>query len=394
MKITLVTHWLSKTGGGISAAVEDASAALAARSLDVAALGLWDARWPEDATQWTGAPVQAFPTTGPKALGVSPGLRRALMGRPADVVHLHGLWLHTSADVLAWSREGGRVLVSPHGMLDPWAASRSALKKRLVRLWYEDRMLRRAACVHALNEAEAQAVRAFGLRNPACILPNGVRLPDLQHPAPPAPWAESPAAQGPVLLFLGRLHPKKNVHGLIEAMAVVKAAGRLNGWSLAVAGWDQVGYGERLRKDVVERGLEREVIFLGALYGPQRDAALRNAAAFILPSFSEGLPMAVLEAWAHAKPVAMTPACNLQEGFAAEAALEIQTEPKELAAGLDDLFALKESQLRAIGSNGRCLAEARFSWESVAAQFEDVYRWVLNGGAAPACVVGAPGTLE
>jgi glycosyltransferase involved in cell wall biosynthesis len=386
MKVTLVTHWLSKMGGGISAAVEDASSALAACGLEVATLGLWDARWSEDGAHWTGSPVQAHRVIGPKAIGVSPGLRRALMARQSDVVHLHGLWMHPSADVLAWSRSGGRYLVSSHGMLDPWAVARSALKKRLVRKWYEDRMLQGAACLHALNYSEVQAMRAFGLKNPICTIPNGVSLPDLQQPAPPPPWAEKAAADGPVMLFLGRLHPKKNVHGLIEAMARVKAAGGLNGWTLAIAGWDQGGYGERLRKNAAECGLGREVIFLGALYGAERDAALRNASAFILPSFSEGLPMAVLEAWAHEKPVAMTPACNLEEGYEVGAALEIPTDPDALAANLKDLFALPAKKLREIGTRGREHAQARFSWPVVAKQFEGVYHWVLSGGPEPDCV--------
>jgi glycosyltransferase involved in cell wall biosynthesis len=60
--------------------------------------------------------------------------------------------------------------------------------------------------------------------------------------------------------------------------------------------------------------------FLGPLFGQEKDAAYRACDGFILPSLSEGLPMAVLEAWAHAKPVMLTPECNLPEGFTAEAA--------------------------------------------------------------------------
>jgi glycosyltransferase involved in cell wall biosynthesis len=69
------------------------------------------------------------------------------------------------------------------------------------------------------------------------------------------------------------------------------------------------------------------VVFVGAQFGAEKNACYRACDAFILPSLSEGLPMAVLEAWAHAKPVLMTPECNLPEGFATGAALQIGTTP-------------------------------------------------------------------
>jgi poly(glycerol-phosphate) alpha-glucosyltransferase len=270
-------------------------------------------------------------------------------------------------------------------MLDPWAMTHSAAKKRLVRLLYEDRMLRTAASIHALNQAELDAARAFGLRNPICVIPNGVTLPE-PGPAPPSPWAKTLGTDARVLLFLGRLHPKKNVHGLVDAIAILKAQRALGDWRLAIAGWDQGGYGESLAADVAARGLTREIAFLGALFGAQKEAALRNASAFALPSFSEGLPMAVLEAWAHGLPVAMTSACNLPAGFEAGAALEVATTPDALAATLHDFFAAPPQSLERMGAKGRALVENRFSWDAVAEQFLEVYGWMTGGGAPPANV--------
>lgn len=384
MKVALVTHWLSKTGGGISAAVEDLSRALAMRGTAVTVFGLDDVRWEENRKTWAGAPAQAFPIVGPNALGLAPRLRTALRTGNFDLAHLHGLWMHTSADVLACSR-GRPFLVSPHGMLDPWAVARSAAKKRFVRLLYEDRLLRTAACIHALNSAEAAAVRAFGLKNPICVIPNGVMLPE-PGPKPPAPWVKVFGADARVLLFLGRLHPKKNVHGLVNSIAILKTQKVLGDWRLAIAGWDQGGYGERLAADVEARGLAGEIAFLGSLFGVEKDAALRNASAFVLPSFSEGLPMAVLEAWAHGLPVAMTAACNLPEGFEADAALEVRTAPEPLAAVLSDLFATPPQSLERMGAAGRALVESHYSWDAVVGQVLEVYAWLAGGGAKPCSV--------
>src|SRR5262249_33235072 len=151
---------------------------------------------------------------------------------------------HPSADVVAWSRGTKPYVISPHGMLDPWAIANSAFKKRIARFLYEDRHLREAACIHALCTAEAAAIRAFGLRNPICIIPNGVEMP--QGAPKPAPVWLGTEAGARVLLYLGRLHPKKNVHGLLRAFAHLKAGRGLGDWRLVVAGWDQGGYGAKL----------------------------------------------------------------------------------------------------------------------------------------------------
>jgi poly(glycerol-phosphate) alpha-glucosyltransferase len=83
-------------------------------------------------------------------------------------------------------------------MLDPWALRNSRWKKRAVAAIYEDRYLRGARCLHALNHAEAEAIRAYGLVNPICVIPNGVALPE-----PPNKGAER---ENRTLLYLGRLH--------------------------------------------------------------------------------------------------------------------------------------------------------------------------------------------
>jgi poly(glycerol-phosphate) alpha-glucosyltransferase len=384
MRLAYVTSWLSNAGGGVSAAVEALSRNINGPLAQVHVLGLDDRPWSNEKQDWRGAPVEAFRIVGPRSLGFAPGLRRALVELDPEVVHVHGLWMHPSADVVAWSRGAKPYIVSPHGMLDPWAVANSGFKKRIARWLYEDRHLGGAACIHALCTAEADAIRDFGLENPICIIPNGVEVPQASHRLA-APWS-SIEDGARVLLFLGRLHPKKNVHGLLRALARVKADRGLGDWRLVIGGWDQGGYGAELVALTEALALKREVIFVGALHGERKDAALRNADVFVLPSVSEGLPMAVLEAWSYGLPVAMTAACNLPEGFAAGAAGEIGVEPDLLANHLADFLSMKPSDLSAIGERGAELVRTRFSWERASQSFTDVYIWMRGGGQMPSCV--------
>jgi poly(glycerol-phosphate) alpha-glucosyltransferase len=132
---------------------------------------------------------------------------------------------------------------------------------------------------------------------------------------------------------------------------------------------------------------DASVLFLGPQFGAEKAACYANCDAFILPSFSEGLPMVVLEAWAHAKPVLMTPECNLPEGFAAGAAIRIEANPEGIAAGVAELFRAPSSTLRTLGDNGRRLVAEKFAWPRVAAEMRSVYQWVVGGGTPPPCVI-------
>jgi len=161
---------------------------------------------------------------------------------------------------------------------------------------------------------------------------------------------------------------------------------RTSGWRLVIAGWDQGGHRAELERAVAGHGLGSDVHFSGPLHGAAKDDAYRAAAGFILPSFSEGLPMTILEAWSHAVPVLMTPACNLPEGFSAGAALEISTDPSALAGQLAAFMARGEADRRAMGGRGRRLVEESFYWPRIAARMCEVYGWVAGGGPKPGCV--------
>jgi poly(glycerol-phosphate) alpha-glucosyltransferase len=125
------------------------------------------------------------------------------------------------------------------------------------------------------------------------------------------------------------------------------------------------------------------VEFIGPLFGQAKAAALSSADAFVLPSRSEGLPMAVLEAWSHAKPVLITTACNLTEGVTAGAAIETEPTRTSIADGLARLAKLDSEGLDAMGRRGRELVEARFSWPKIAADLGRVYAAVAAGRDLP-----------
>ena len=441
MNVALVIDSVSRASGGLLGAERSLHQHLDELGVNTIVFALADEHTTADLPSWAPLIPKVFPHQGLAALGCSSDMRQAILAAPADLIYRAGLWRMPSRYAHEWSRKRNRPeIIAPHGMLDPWAVRNSRWKKRLAHHWFEGAHLRDASCLRALCESEAQAIRAYGLRNPVCVIPNGVDLPaedvvrcplsvvrdcgcvpdhgaqaqqttDNRQPTTDHSFISSD--DGPrILLFLGRLHPKK---GLVNALKAWKQAlhstsniqnSKFHEWQFVVCGWDQGGHEADLKRLCDELGVaysetpaalftdnrqqttdnSSSVIFTGPAFGEQKDQLLRRANAFILPSFSEGLPMSVLEAWAYRLPVLMTDHCNLPEGFLSDAALRIGTDVASIAEGMLLLLQSPIHDLRSLGANGRALVERQFAWPQIASQMKDVYEWVLGGGPRPSSV--------
>ena len=382
MNLAVVTASLSREAGGMFEAVQAPANLLQQRGHSVSVYGIEDAALPAARLSWQVGTLRSFAVKGPARLAFAPDMGTTLASEPHDVLHLHGLWNYPSYAASRWNhKRSGKLVISPHGMLDPWALGNGALKKRVAGWLYENANLRSAATIRALCKAEAEAIDALGLKVPIAIIPNGVTLPEI---------AETPAARcnsRRTLLFLGRIHPKKGIAELIEswAIAVRQSPALRDDWLLRIAGWDDGDHLPPLVTLAGERGLTN-IDFSGPLYGEAKEAALAGCDAFILPSRSEGMPMSVLEAWAYRKPVLMTDACNIPEGFAAGAAFRIENDPAALAASLIDVLDRPET-LADAGRSGRALAEKSFTWDRITDQHAALFAWLAGRGDRPDFVV-------
>ncbi|HEV3271722.1 MAG TPA: glycosyltransferase [Candidatus Methylacidiphilales bacterium] len=397
MKTVCIIDSVSRVNGGIFEAERRLQQNLHSQmGIDVQVVGLRDSHTDSDLGAWSPLLPITLPVKGPRAFGFAPGFTSALTKTGADLGYLAGLWKFPSVAALRWSSRSGKpLMVAPHGMLDRWALQNSGFKKKIAGWFFQDEQLRRAACLRALCRTEAASIRDYGLKNPICVIPNGI------DPPPPAIAGDEALRDAlfppgrRVLLYLGRLHPKKGLAHLLTAWSGTRSPGR--DWILAIAGWNQGGHEAELKRQATELGIDwadnacgdrgaASIHFLGPRFGGDKEACYRFCDAFILPSLSEGLPMVVLEAWAYAKPVLMTAECNLPEGFAADAALRLEPTAESLSEGLRRLFAMSGEELQAMGRRGCTLVENRFAWRKLAVEMASVYEWMLGGGPKPACV--------
>jgi poly(glycerol-phosphate) alpha-glucosyltransferase len=223
-------------------------------------------------------------------------------------------------------------------------------------------------------------MRAYGLKNPICVIPNGVELPV-------EPKVKPLRERDRNLLYLGRLHAKKGLPLLVEAWCRVQRMAEESGWRLIIAGWDQLGHKSELQALAAKLHSGSSIEFAGPQFGEAKSALFRKAAAFILPSLSEGLPMSILEAWSWRLPVLMTTNCNLPEGSRVGAAIMMEADVEGICGALSKLFSMDSVEREAMGARGRRLVEEQFRWPRIADQITQVYDWILGCGPQPICVV-------
>lgn len=383
MNVSFVTPSVSRALGGIYEIERCLAQALQAHTpAQVDVFGLHDAHTDEDLPEWEPLRPHVYTPTGPAAFGYAPEMLADLLEHAADVAHLHALWMFTSIATRSWSRSTGQPhVITINGMLDDWALENSAMKKKVAGWLYENDNLREAACLHVNTEEELRAVRRYGLENPVCIIPNGVTLPD-PEPDPPAPWGARIPDSANVLLFLGRIHPKKGIDRLIRAWANASADVR-DGWHIAIVGWDDGGHRAKLESMLQQHGVASSIHFLGSMFGDEKDAAYHHADAFVLPTHSEGLPMAVLEAWSHGLPTLITDACNFPEAINDGAAIRIENDVPTLTQDLERALSMPAAERAAVGERARMLVQETYTWKRVAQQLYDVYAWTLGRAPKP-----------
>lgn len=309
--------------------------------------------------------------------------------RQAEVklVHDNGIWLATNAaSYYAAQMEDVPYVLTPHGMLEPWALNHNAWKKNLVWYAYQHRILKGAALLHATAPAEAKHLRALGLDAPIVVAPNGVTVPQQ--------WKQEPDSdKRRQALFLSRVHPKKGLLNLMEAWAAVDPPD----WELVIAGPDENDHQSEVEARALELGIADQVSFPGSIPDAEKWALYRASDLFVLPTFSENFGVVVAEALASGIPAITTtgaPWAVLEErdcGWWIETGVDPLVEALRAATSCSDAERLK------MGQRGRDIVQEKFAWPAIAETLAGAYRWLLDPAVGrPEAVVprGAPVEVE
>jgi glycosyltransferase involved in cell wall biosynthesis len=301
-----------------------------------------------------------------------------------DVAHVHGMFQHsTMAGCRISRRNGVPYVLRPLGTLDAWSLGQHAWKKLPYLALVERSHIRHAAALHATSGAEAGHLRALGVRRIA-VIPLGVDFPSRM-----VDRRQASAAGGPALrvLFLSRLHPKKGIPILLEAIRMVREAG--TPVVLTVAGSGDPGYEAQVRAMAAAIGVADVITWTGHVDGARKAELFADADLFVLPSSQENFGIAVAEALAWGVPALVSHEVAIAGDIAAAGAGKaLPIDAASFAEAITHYARHPETRLAA-GDAAAAFARESYSWQSCAERLEGLYRTLTGRDSSPHATAGS-----
>lgn len=332
--------------------------------------------------EWA-VPIFKFKRYGPDSMHITPTFKKWLnVNSNWDLISIQGVWFYFSRAASEWCIKNNiPYIITIHGNLNSKALEISSLKKKIASKVFVNKVLKNAACLHALNFNEYTILRELGYTQPICVVGNGIAEPRLgsisvQHHIPEKYLSKR------TCLYLGRLHPIKGVDRLLHAWSKMTDS---SAWQLVIAGDGDPDYVQKLKVLVKKLNL-KNVYFIGFVNGEVKSAWLKRAELFVLTSFSEAFPMSILEALSHRTAVLMTNVCGLNSAVAKGAALEVTDDNNSIEIGLREMLSLPQETLQSMGEVGVQFVRDNYSWGTVGKQLKEVNEWLINDGVKPDCV--------
>lgn len=282
-----------------------------------------------------------------------------------DIVHVNCCWTPDCAMIQRLAQKRGyKVVLTPHGMLEPWIIKRHYWTRKVPALWlYQKAAVQRADCVQATAESERDNLLKLGYNTNIKVVRLGIDAESIEMKRS---WKKSRQ-----ILFLSRVHVKKGINFLVEAADVLR--NELQGYKILVAGEGDADYVEAMKRMICDRGLQDIVQLIGGVYGDEKWRLFQTSDFFVLPTHSENFGLAIAESLASGTPVITTVGTPWSDLNSSEAGawIDIGTEP--LVETLRRFLSLSEDELETMGRNGRKLIETKYSAHVMAEQMMEVY---------------------
>uniref|UniRef100_A0A7V0Z6K0 Glycosyltransferase n=1 Tax=candidate division WOR-3 bacterium TaxID=2052148 RepID=A0A7V0Z6K0_UNCW3 len=335
--------------------------------------------------------LQIFPTQGPQWVAYSKQMRSFLMNyaKKFDIIHSHGLWQFPSwfASFVA-KKFYIKHIITPNGHLDTWCLRHSYFRKKMALYFYQYRALKQAALLHGKSYDEIRCFKQLGLSGPFAMIPNGVAFDMIYTP----PSAELALRKWPILknrfviLSLGRIHFEKGFHIALRAFA--HARSKRKDLLYVIAGpISDSSYYSYLKNITENLGITDSVVFLGPVYGKLKISLIDASTLFLAPSLQENFGTAIAESLARGKPVVTTNATPWQLINEYKCGWYVPVEADAIRVALTEAIVAGVTQCSTMGLRCKQLIYHKFNWRKIAYQMLDVYKWILNKGSPPACII-------
>jgi poly(glycerol-phosphate) alpha-glucosyltransferase len=320
---------------------------------------------------YEGIDCLAFKRFGPRNFHISPRAVNWLKNNISSfsIVIIQSIWSHLHLEAARICRNAKvPYMFVIRGNLNPAALEYSKFKKSIATRIY-GAALRNANCYQALNDNERKMIRNFGIQGSIAVIPNGV--------TPLAGRKKSIQdfnAQNIRMLYLGRINPIKGLDRLLSCLSEMQESKCK--WNLTIAGDESGDYAMTLKErydHLIRRGL---INFVGPMYGERKLQLLLESDLFILPSYSEGMPMAVLEAASIGLPCAITKNCGLEDLINKGGAYLVGESDDDMFNSLSNVLSKSPEELYVAGKKGREFIYENYSWQRIVSMYDELFEWL------------------
>jgi glycosyltransferase involved in cell wall biosynthesis len=312
----------------------------------------------------TGVKIKFFNTSIIRWFAMLQEFHLFLDSEKPDIVHINGIWSPQNWGFQKKAQALGiKVIISPHGMLEPWILAHNPLKKKIALFLYQKKIIQKASHIHATAQMEAKNIQALGFCNPISIIPNGIDLSEVVR------VKEQYGTKK--MVFLSRIHPKKGIELLLEAWRNTDT----KGWTLEIAGNGELSY----LKNLIQSASDLEnVWFVGAKYGEEKWDFLRSADVMVLPTYSENFGIVITEALAIGIPVITTRGTPWEDLETYHCGWWIDLSVTNLENTLVKAFNTSTNVLEVMGNQGRKLVAEKYEIKVVVYMINELYKKILN----------------
>lgn len=344
-------------------------------------------KWASDTSSFPLERFSGFNLLGPRKIMLSSDIVRRAVGIAStsfDIVHQHGIWTGVSiATLLIHKRKNIPTIIAPHGSLNQWALNISSWKKNIALIAYERANLSCASCLHATSENEIADFRNFGLDNPIAYIENGIQETCLSVGGDADSFRKqnNVASNKRILLFLSRISPKKGLMMLVEAIRSIKDD--FADWQLIIAGIDEFDHKKDVEAFIQQLNMEDRIKIIGPLFHQSKADAFAAAELFILPSYSEGSPMVVLDSLAAGVPVITTKASTWSDLTEYNCGWWTEISTPAIAIALREAVTISTEDLQQMGQQGKKLISTKYTWSQLALKTIRLYDWLLGRDDKP-----------
>lgn len=293
-----------------------------------------------------------------------------LKNESPDIIHINGIWPPQNAIFQSAAQKLKiKVILSPHGMLEPYILNRNRFKKNIALMLYQNKALKKANYLHATAESELSQIKKLGFHQSSVVIPNGIDLDEIQEKN----WNNTESTRQ--ILFLSRIHPKKGIEILIDTIYQLNYKNNLK---LIIAGEGDQVYINKLKNKCSKLGLNNKINFIGGVYGQEKWTIYKSSDLFILPSYSENFGIVIGEALAVGIPVITTTGTPWRELLTYKCGWWVNNDINSLKDAILKALSISNKDLSEMGKNGQELIKNNYDNRIVANKMLNFYIQILN----------------